>query len=264
MNPLPLFFIALLCCCLLMAAAWKVALQIKNAGILDVAWAFAFAPLALLYRFLGDGEPVRQNLITLMVLVWSLRLGNHLWKRFRSQHPVEDGRYQELRRGVSGHESFFFFWYFQAQGVLLALLSLPILLSNFDSRIGLCFSDVLGFLIWLIAMSGEALADHQLTVFKCDPSNQGKVCSSGLWHYSRHPNYFFEFLIWVAFFFYAFPAPWGLLSILSPALMLGILLGVTGIPYAEEQALRTRGEAYRAYQRTTSAFLPWFPKRPLS
>jgi steroid 5-alpha reductase family enzyme len=264
MNPLALFFIALLCCSLFMAAVWKVALRIQNAGIVDVAWAFGFVPLALLYRFLGDGEPVRQNLITLMVLAWSLRLGIHLWKRFRIQHPVEDGRYQELRRGVSGHERFFFFWYFQAQGVLLALLSLPMLLSNFDSRIGLSFSDVLGFLIWLIAMGGESLADHQLACFKHDPSNQGKVCSSGLWHYSRHPNYFFEFLIWVAFFFYALPAPWGLLSILCPALMLAILMGVTGIPYAEEQALRSRGEAYRAYQRTTNAFLPWFPKRPLS
>ena len=188
MNQLPLFFITLLFCCLLMVAVWKVALRIKNAGIVDIAWAFAFVPLALLYRFLVDGEPVRQNLITLMVLAWSLRLGIHLWKGFRSQHPAEDGRYQELRRGVSGHEGFFFFWYFQAQGVLLALVSLPILLSSFDSRIELCFSDVLGFLIWLVAMGGEALADHQLAVFKRNPSNQGKVCSSGLWHYSRHPN----------------------------------------------------------------------------
>ena len=87
-----------------------------------------------------------------------------------------------------------------------------------------------------------------------------RVCSAGLWHYSRHPNYFFEWLIWVSFFFFAFPAPWGWTTILCPALMLFFLLRVTGIPYTEEQSLRSRGLAYRQYQRSTSAFVPWFPK----
>jgi steroid 5-alpha reductase family enzyme len=219
-----------------------------------------FIPLALLYRIFGDGEPARQNLITLMVLLWSARLGSHLWKRVMGHHPEEDGRYRELRAAVEGHENFFFFWFFQAQALLLAVLSLPILLADFDPRVSLGFSDVLGFVVWLVALVGESLADRQLAAFKADPANKGKVCSAGLWRYSRHPNYFFEWLIWVSFFFFALPAPWGWTTILCPALMLYFLLRVTGIPYTEEQSLRSRGLAYRQYQRSTSAFVPWFPK----
>ena len=259
MSPLSLFLIGLAVSCILMAVVWKIAVTIRNVGIVDIAWALGFAPLALIYRLFGDGEPVRQNLITLMVVVWSLRLGIHLWKRVMAHHPEEDGRYKELRRSVSGHENFFFFWFFQAQALLLALLSIPVLLTNFDSRIGLCFSDILGFLIWLLAISGEWLADHQLALFKRSPGNRGKVCTAGLWRFSRHPNYFFEWLVWVAFFIFATPAPWGWITIFCPVVMLFFLLRVTGIPYTEEQSLRSRGEAYREYQRTTSPFVPWFP-----
>ena len=245
---------------LLMAAVWKIAVTIRNAGIVDIAWALGFTPLALLYRFFSDGEPVRQNLITFMVVIWSLRLGIHLWKRVMGHHPVEDGRYGEMRKAVAGHEDFFFFWFFQAQALLLSLLSIPVLLSNFDCRIGLAFSDLFGFLLWIVAISGESLADHQLSAFKALSANRGKVCAVGLWRYSRHPNYFFEWMIWVALFLFALPAPWGWTTIFCPALMLYFLLRVTGIPYTEEQSLRSRGDAYREYQRTTSAFLPWFGK----
>jgi steroid 5-alpha reductase family enzyme len=261
MSPLLLFLIGLLFSSLLMGAVWMIAVKISNAGIVDVAWALGFAPLALLYRLFGDGEPVRQNLMTVMAVTWSLRLGVHLWRRVMGLHPREDGRYRAMRNAVEGHENFFFFWFFQAQALLLSLLSLPFLVANFDSRIGLCFSDILGFLVWLIAVSGESLADHQLAAFKALDANRGKVCSIGLWNYSRHPNYFFEWLVWVAFFLYAAPAPWGWTMILAPGIMLFFLLRVTGIPYTEEQSLRSRGEAYRTYQRTTNAFIPWIPKK---
>jgi steroid 5-alpha reductase family enzyme len=255
-----LFLLGLGFSSLLMAVVWVIAVRIRNAGIVDIAWALGFAPLALLYRVFGDGEPARQNLITLMTVLWSLRLGVHLWKRVMGHHPEEDGRYRELRRGVAGHEGFFFFWFFQAQALLLALLSIPVMLSNFDPRLHLGFSDWLGFSVWLVAILGESLADGQLAAFKADPSNRGKVCSAGLWNLSRHPNYFFEWLVWVALFLFALPAPWGWTTIFAPALMLFFLLRVTGIPYTEQQSLRSRGEAYRSYQRTTSAFVPWFPK----
>ncbi len=260
MTPLFLFLLGLAFSSLMMGIVWKIAVTIRNAGIVDIAWALGFAPLALIYRLFGDGEPVRQNLITLMVMVWSLRLGLHLWKRVMGHHPEEDGRYKELRRAVSGHENFFFFWFFQAQALLLAVLSVPVLLANFDSRIGLCFSDVLGCVIWLLAISGEWVADHQLNHFIRDPKNRNKVCATGLWRFSRHPNYFFEWLIWVSFFFFAFPAPWGWTTIVAPALMLFFLLRVTGIPTTEKQSLRSRGDAYLEYQRTTNSFFPWFPR----
>lgn len=259
MGPFLLFFTGLGFSSLLMALVWVIAVRIRNAGIVDIAWALGFAPLALLYR-LGDGEPARQNLITLMVVLWSIRLGRHLWKRVMGHHPEEDGRYRALRNAVAGHENFFFFWFFQAQALLLSVLSIPCLLSNFDARPRMGLTDWLGFGLWLAALCGESLADRQLAFFKADPANRGKVCASGLWRFSRHPNYFFEWLVWVAFFLVALPAPWGWVTVFAPALMLFFLLRVTGIPYTEEQALRSRGDAYREYQRTTSPFFPWFPK----
>ena len=110
-------------------------------------------------------------------------------------------------------------------------------------------------------MAGEAAADAQLNKFKSDPSNKGRTCQVGLWRYSRHPNYFFEWLIWVAFALFALASPGGCWGLLSPALILYFVLRVTGIPATEAQAIRTRGEEYRRYQQTTSAFVPWFPKK---
>ena len=106
----------------------------------------------------------------------------------------------------------------------------------------------------------KVVADHQLKVFKADPANKGRVCQTGLWHYSRHPNYFFEWLIWVAFSTYALGSSWGWISWYCPGLMLFFLLKVTGIPMTEELAVKTKGEEYRTYQRTTSGFVPWFRK----
>lgn len=262
-SPWLLFLTGLGMASLLMIVVWVIAVRIRNAGIVDIAWALGFAPLAILYRAFGDGEPLRQNQITLMVVIWSVRLGVHLWKRVMGHHPEEDGRYRELRSAVAGHKNFFFFWFFQAQALLLAVLSIPCLLSNFDPRIRLGFTDWLGFALWLVAIGGESLADRQLAAFKADPANRGKVCAAGLWRYSRHPNYFFEWMVWVAFFLFALPAPWGWITIFAPALMLFFLLRVTGIPYTEQQSLRSKGDAYRAYQRTTNAFIPWFPKKDI-
>jgi steroid 5-alpha reductase family enzyme len=113
----------------------------------------------------------------------------------------------------------------------------------------------------LIGMVGEAIADWQLEKFKKDPANKGKTCTAGLWNYSRHPNYFFEWLMWIGCATIALASPWGWLGLLSPALILYFLLGATGIPATEAQALRSRGDEYRAYQRSTNAFVPWFPKK---
>jgi steroid 5-alpha reductase family enzyme len=264
MSPLTLLAIALGLSSLLMLGVWVVAMRIRNAGIVDIAWALGFAPLALLYRVFAAGEPARQNLVTLMVVLWSVRLGHHLWKRVMGHHPVEDGRYAEMRLAVAGREGVTFFWFFQAQAVLLALLSVPGLLINADPRVHLGITDFLGVLLWIVALGGESLADRQLAAFKADPANRGKVCDTGLWRLSRHPNYFFEWLIWVALFVMALPAPWGVFTLFAPALMLFLLLKVTGIPYTEHQAVRSKGDAYRRYQQTTSAFFPWFPKEALN
>jgi steroid 5-alpha reductase family enzyme len=121
--------------------------------------------------------------------------------------------------------------------------------------------ELIGILVFMIAISGEALADRQLARFKANPANRGKVCEVGLWHLSRHPNYFFEWLIWVAYFALACASPYGWISIYCPALMLFFLLRVTGIPMTERLSLESKGAAFADYQRRTSAFVPWLPKR---
>ena len=120
--------------------------------------------------------------------------------------------------------------------------------------------EIWGIFLWLTGVVGESAADLQLEAFQRDPANQGKVCQTGLWRVSRHPNYFFEGLVWVGFCLFAMPADWGALGIISPLLMYTLLLKVSGIPLAEAEALRSKGDAYREYQNTTSAFIPWFPK----
>ena len=156
------------------------------------------------------------------------------------------------------------FGFFLLQGALQVVLSLPWLLVVLDTTPAQRFTlgplAWLGAAIWLVGLVGESIADRQLAKFRADPANQGKVCQAGLWNFSRHPNYFFEWLIWVAFFVFALASPWGWLAIVGPASILYLLLRVTGIPMTEEQSLRSRGDAYRRYQKTTSAFLPWFPQ----
>lgn len=151
--------------------------------------------------------------------------------------------------------------FFMLQAALNVFLSLPLLVACLNPAPGIGMLEWLGVAIWALGLAGETLADRQLARFKADPGNRGRVCAAGLWRYSRHPNYFFEWTIWVAYAAFALGSPpWGYAGLLTPALMLHLLLNVTGIRATEEQALRSKGEAYREYQRRTSAFVP-LPRR---
>lgn len=245
----------------LMVGVWIFARAVNNAGIVDVAWSLGFAILAAVYYLLGVGDPTRKLVISLMAGVWSLRLGLYLWVRVAKHHPEEDGRYATLRAQYPRHTWLMFFGFFQLQAVLLALLSVPFALAASNPDAGLSPVEWAGAALWLVAMFGEALADAQLNAFRSRPENKGRTCRAGLWRYSRHPNYFFQWLIWVAFFLFALGTPDGWITIYCPALMLFFLFKVTGIPATEAQALKSRGDDYRDYQRTTSAFVPWFPRK---
>jgi steroid 5-alpha reductase family enzyme len=258
---LQLWLAALLFAVVLMALIWRLAVRIGNAGIVDIAWAAGFTPVVILYAVAGSGAVARRALIALMVSTWSLRLGAYLYLRVRSHHPREDRRYARLRSdwGAQVHRKMFGF--FQLQAALLAVLSAPWLLICLNRQAGLQPLEWAACLLWLAAIAGEALADRQLQRFKADPASRGAVCQRGLWHYSRHPNYFFEWLVWMAYFVMALASPWGWLTLYCPALMLYFLLRVTGIPLTEQLSLQTKGSAYADYQRRTSAFVPWWPKR---
>jgi steroid 5-alpha reductase family enzyme len=245
----------------MMVGIWILARRINNAGVVDVAWSLGFAVLAAIYFVIGQGDPARRTLICAMVAIWSLRLGLYLWMRVAKHHPEEDGRYAALREQYPRHTWLMLFGFFQLQAVLLAILSVPFALAASDPDAGLSAWEWSGAALWLVAMLGEAVADWQLNAFRSRADGRGKTCRSGLWRYSRHPNYFFQWLIWVAYFVFALGTPDGWISAYCPALMLFFLLRVTGIPATEAQALKSRGDDYREYQRTTSAFVPWFPRK---
>ena len=260
MSTLALLVSATAALCLLFAALYFLARRLDNYGIVDVAWSYAFAGLAAFYALAGAGDPLRRALIGTLAAVWSLRLGTHLLVRVASHHPKEDTRYLQLRRDWAGNFAPKMFGFFQLQAVSIVFLGIPFLLAVQNTAGRLHPLELAGAVLWLLALSGEALADAQLAAFKRDPAHRGQVCAVGLWRYSRHPNYFFEWLIWVAFFVFALASPWGWLAVIAPASILFLLLRVTGIPMAEEQSLRSKGDAYRRYQQTTSAFVPLPPR----
>ena len=220
-----------------------------------------FAPIAVFFAVVADGNPIRRSVLAIIVSLWSLRLGGYLYVRVMSHHPKEDRRYADLRRGWGAHTNRNMFWFFQMQALLLAILSVPGLLICLNNRPPLQPLEYAACVVWLIAVSGESLADRQLQRFKAHAANQGAVCDVGLWRYSRHPNYFFEWCVWVAYFLFACASPGGWVTVYCPALMLFFLLRVTGIPMTERLSLQSKGAAFAQYQRRTSVFVPWFPKR---
>jgi steroid 5-alpha reductase family enzyme len=244
---------------LMMFLMWLVSVRIKNAGIVDVGWAMGLVLLAIWYAWRGPGYPARKWTLSAMVVLWGLRLASHLVQRI-AREP-EDGRYQQIRRDwQGGNVDLRFFFFFEGQAVLDILLSMPMLIAAVNPAPHLKALEYLGIMLSLAAVIGESVADRQLAAFKHDPANRGHVCQRGLWNYSRHPNYFFEWFVWVAWIVYALASPWGWLALICPMLMLFFLLRVTGIPATEAQSLRSRGQEYARYQQTTSAFVPWFKK----
>lgn len=245
-----------------MAVVWAICRKLNNAGFVDVAWSYGFALVVWLFVALGPGDPARKFLIAFMVTLWSLRLGTHLLVRVIKHHPHEDPRYAALREHFPQRTWFMFFGFFELQALLIGLLCAPFAIACSNPAPGLNLWELGAALLWGLAFCGEMLADLQLKKFRANPENQGKVCATGLWRYSRHPNYFFEWVVWIAYFLFAVGSPWGWVTFYCPLLMLHFLLNVTGVPPAEEQSLKSRGDAYRAYQQRTSKFIPLPPKTP--
>jgi len=244
----------------MMFALWLVHLLIRNAAIVDAGWATGLATLAIFYAIEGPGYPARKWAIATMAGFWGVRLAVYLLFS-RVVGKPEEGRYVQLRREWKTNLPLRFLFFFEFQALLTVVLSLPFLLASLNTVAPLGRLEKIGGAIWLVSICGEAAADFQLNRFRKNPANRGKTCRRGLWGYSRHPNYFFEGRIWVSYAIFALGSPWGWLGLISPAMMLYFLLGTTGIAATEAQALRTRGVEYRAYQRTTSTFIPWFRKK---
>jgi steroid 5-alpha reductase family enzyme len=244
----------------MMTVLWLVQRATGDAGVVDVGWAAGLGVLAAFYAVFADGAVEQRVFVAVLAGVWSARLALYVYVN-RIRGKGEDGRYRTLRARWGDRAQARFFVFFQAQGLLDVLMSLPFLVIASDARDGLSVWSVAAAALWVVAISGEALADRQLAAFRADLSNRGTVCREGLWRYSRHPNYFFEWLHWWVYVIAAVGAPWWPVTLISPALISFFLFRVTGIPATERQALESRGAAYAEYQRTTSVFVPWFPKK---
>ncbi len=250
----------LIACCGIMVFVWLWAHKIKNAGVVDVFWSFNFPVIAIILLLLAPGFETRKLLICTMVILAGLRLGTYLAIRITNHLNIEEGRYQQLRKEWAPNAERKFFIFFQFQAISNVLLAIPFFIITLNTETTLSPFEYIGAGLWFISVLGEAVTDAQLTAFKKDLENKGKVCDTGLWGYSRHPNYFFQWLMWLSYFVFALGSPYGYLAIISPAVILYLLLKVTGIPATEEQSLRSKGEAFKRYQQRTSAFVPWFKK----
>ncbi|MGH7962317.1 MAG: DUF1295 domain-containing protein [Candidatus Binatia bacterium] len=261
-------FFSLLCSgwllvAVMMAVLWLVQRIRRDAGVVDVGWSAGLGILAIFYGLTASGYPPRRFLVAAMAGLWAFRLATYLLYN-RVLGKPEDGRYQTLRQHWGARAQPYFFLFFQAQALLDVIFSLPFLVVASNPRVMFSGWEVAGVLVWLLAIGGESLADWQLARFRADAKNRGKTCRVGLWRYSRHPNYFFEWLHWWSYVLMAIGVPYWWLTLIAPTLMLYLLFKVTGIPATEAQAVASRGDDYRAYQRTTSAFIPWFPQKEAS
>lgn len=242
-----------------MLILWAIQLRTRDAGVVDVGWAACLGAAAAFCALTGPGDPARRAIIGAMGAIWGARLAIHLLLDRVLRGP-EDGRYQMMREKLGARAAPVFLAFFEAQALLVVILAAPFLLAARDTRPGPALLDWLGLAVWCIGLVGESIADAQLKSFKARPDSRGRVCDVGLWRYSRHPNYFFEWLMWIGYATVATTAPLGWLVWSAPALILLFVLKLTGIPPTEARALRSRPEAYRRYQKTTSAFFPWFPR----
>lgn len=241
-----------------MAALWSLHVRTRDAGVVDVAWAGLIGCCGVLYGVLAGGDTAHRWLAALLAGVWGFRLAGYLLVD-RVLGREEDGRYRALRRKWGPNANRNFFWFFQLQAAFVVFFSLPFALVAQDSgRLGAL--AWVGVAVWAMGNAGTIVADRQLARWRASPANRGRTARSGLWAWSRHPNYFFEWVTWVGVALVATAVPWGWIAWSVPAVLLFLLLRVTGIPATEAQALRSRPD-YADYRRTTSAFVPLPPRR---
>ena len=238
---------------------WMASVRRRDASIVDVWWGPSFALLAWLYCVLLEAFRPRPLLMAALITAWGSRLAWHIFTRHRG--AGEDRRYAAMR---ARHGAAFWwrslFLVFWLQAALIWFIALPVLSASASPDTPLGLLDVAGVLLFAAGFGIEAMGDQQLRRFKAVAANRGKVLDSGLWRYTRHPNYFGDALLWWGVYLLGASTPAGWLSIASPALMTFLLMRVSGVTLLE-QNLRASKPAYAAYIERTSPFVPWLPRR---
>jgi steroid 5-alpha reductase family enzyme len=248
-----------------MTGAWLVWRSTKNSGWVDTIWTFGLGTIGCLGALtpaLLFGVSPRRVLVAGLVAVWSLRLGLHIAQRTKG--ITDDPRYAKLLRDWGADATRQMFWLVQKQALVSIPLALSVVLAAWNPLPGLRLQDFLGVLVLIVAIAGEGASDTQLRRFRADPANRNRVCDAGLWGWSRHPNYFFEWFGWLAYPLLAIDLgaayPWGWIALAGPACMYWLLVHVSGIPPLEAHMLERRGEEFRGYQARTNAFFPAPPR----
>jgi steroid 5-alpha reductase family enzyme len=241
-----------------MTVIFVTALFKKDNSIVDIAWGLGFILVALFAFFLEREFFARHILVTVLVMIWGFRLALHIF--LRNKGRGEDFRYAQWRREWG--RLFLlrsFFQIFMLQGLLLLVIAYPITLTNHSRETGLSYLDLAGVVLWITGFFFEAVGDFQLSRFKRDPGNKGKIMSSGLWKYTRHPNYFGETVMWWGIFLISLSVELGWTAIISPLLITFLLLRVSGVTMLEKKYVGNRD--FEEYEQKTNAFIPWFPKK---
>ncbi|MBN1252124.1 MAG: DUF1295 domain-containing protein [Bacteroidales bacterium] len=245
---------------ILISFLWLLSVIIKNASIVDLFWGFGFVVVNAFYFFISGDINTRKTLLLILVTIWGLRLSIYL--AWRNIGKGEDFRYQEFRKNY-GYKNYWWISFFQVfllQGVLIMIVSLPLLGANISTKSAqLNWIDYIGILVWIFGFIFEAGGDLQLTRFKQNINNKGKVLNTGFWKYSRHPNYFGDTTVWWAFAIFSIAAGnyW---QIIGSFIMTLLIIKVSGVAMLEK-SLKDKKPEYQEYIKKTSSFLPWFPKK---
>jgi steroid 5-alpha reductase family enzyme len=240
-----------------------IARKVKLMAVVDTIWTTGLGLSALIYHAVAGLDSIRSWVVLLTLFLWSFRLSFHLFSdRVFAGH--EDPRYKALAEHWGPQSTRNFYFLFLAQILFIALFLFPVSIAMQNPRPVWAWTDSLAILIAISAMLGEWIADRQLAAFRADPDNKGRVCKERLWRYSRHPNYFFEWLHWFAYLAFAAGSSSAWLALVGPIAIYIFLRFLTGVPYAEMSSLKSRGEAYRQYQASTNAFFPWRPRKKIA
>jgi steroid 5-alpha reductase family enzyme len=244
---------------ILMASTWLVSVVAKNASIVDIVWGLGFVLVGWVSFGVGDGDDTRGWVLAILVSVWGLRLAGYLARR--NIGHGEDYRYRAMRKHWGARFPVVsLVTVFLLQGVLMWVVSLPLQLGQIEASPGFGPIGTMGVLVWAVGLFFEAVGDAQLRRFKSDPANEGRVMSSGLWRYTRHPNYFGDAVVWWGIALVAAEAGVGVFGLIGAALMTFLLVRVSGVALLEK-SLRKRKPEYEEYVRATSSFVPRPPRR---
>ncbi|MGQ0699103.1 MAG: DUF1295 domain-containing protein [Panacagrimonas sp.] len=259
MTPLNAFLLSIAVVVAAKTFAWLIQLRTRNGGLVDAVWAFTLGGLAVFYAAFGDAPEIVRVPLALMGGIWGFRLGLHLFRR--NWGKPEDWRYAKFRKQWGKNADRNMFWFFQFQNIFTLLLSASAFLPlAYREGVPPFACLVLAVAIWITSIVGEGIADAQLERFRTEPANKGQVCRAGLWRWSRHPNYFFECLHWMAYVVLAWGMPYWWVTLGAPLVMAFLLMKMSGVPLLEAEMMK-RKPGYAEYVRFTSALIPWPPRQ---